>query len=96
MLSAYNEVFAKTGYATISFEVVADIHMPINDANALMITVQWWVPNFWPGCCLCSNFASAPPLTLHQWVSRDLGPLLQSAGMNVFLQFELIYKPAVS
>jgi hypothetical protein len=61
IIAAYNEAFAKTGYAAGSFEVVADMKMPNNDADALMIntvtivSAQWWGPNFWPGCRWCSN-----------------------------------------
>jgi hypothetical protein len=61
IVAAYNRAFAKTEDAASSFEVVADIHMPNNDANALMInaativSAKWWGPNFWPGCRFCSN-----------------------------------------
>jgi hypothetical protein len=61
IVAAYNEAFTKTGYATSSFKVVADIKMPNNDDNALMInaatmvSAQWWGPNFWPGCRWCPN-----------------------------------------
>jgi hypothetical protein len=56
IVAAYNEAFAKTGYAASSCKAVADINMPNNDDNALMInaatmvSAQWWGPNFWPGC----------------------------------------------
>jgi hypothetical protein len=65
IVAAFNEAFADTGYAASSFEVVADINMPNNDADALMINAativsakldwKWWGPNFWPGCRWCSN-----------------------------------------
>jgi hypothetical protein len=62
IVAAYNEAFAKTGYAISSFEVVADINMPNNNDNALMantatmVSAQWWSGrNFWPGCRWCPN-----------------------------------------
>jgi hypothetical protein len=53
IVAAHNEAFAKTGYAASSCKAVADINMPNNDDNVLMInaatmvSAQWWGPNFW-------------------------------------------------
>jgi hypothetical protein len=62
ILAAYNEAFAKTGYAASSFKAVADIKMPNNDDNALMVNAAtmvsaqwWWGRNFWPGCRWCPD-----------------------------------------